>query len=198
MDKKLHELRQARAKAIDDLEGLLGNKEAFETKEREIAAIDEKIAQAERAQKLSASRARPSGQHDQLDPGFIAEGMVAAQEIYFERGVDGRNVRKVPGFDHYLARARAKLRSSGQPYTPEGKPGFNSLGEQLAAVARYFLGGKDNGSLDPRLVRAPTGAGEIDPSAGGFLVQTDFSTAVFMRAYEMGELLGRVEKMSLS
>ena len=64
------------------------------------------------------------------------------------------------------------------------------------AVARYHM--THGADVDSRLVRAPTGAGEIDPSAGGFLVQTDFATAVFMRAYDMGEILSRCEKFSLS
>lgn len=200
MDKKLQELRQARAKAIDELDGLIGDKEKFEAKEREIAEWAEKIAQAERAQALSASRARPSGQHDPLDPAFAAEGRAAANEIFFDVAYSdrGNRVRKVAGFDHYLRKARSALRASGAAFTPEGKAPFRSFGEQLAAVARYYIGGKDAGNMDPRLVRAPTGAGEIDPSSGGFLVQTDFSTAVFMRAYDLGEILSRVEKLSLS
>lgn len=198
MDKKLQELRQARAKAIDELEGLIGT-EGFVAKEKEIAGIDGQIVQTERVQQLSASRARPGQQHDPLDPGFAREGAAAAQEMYFDPTYAGaRSVRKVPGFDHYLQRARRSLIAAGAPLTPEGKAPFRSFGEQLAAVAKYYMFGKDPGSMDPRLVRAPTGAGEIDPSAGGFLVQTDFSTAVFMRAYEMGEILGRVEKLSLS
>lgn len=198
MDKKLHELRQARAKAIDDLEGLIGDKEKFEAKERDIAALGEQIEQAERAQKLSASRARPGTEHDPFDRGFAAEGAAAAQEMYFDVSNRGSRVRKLPPFEHYLARARAHLRSIGVAYTPESRPAFRSFGEQLGAVARYYINGKDAGNMDPRLVRAPTGAGEIDPSGGGFLVQTDFSTAIFMRSYEMGEVLGRVQKLGLS
>jgi HK97 family phage major capsid protein len=198
MDKKLHELRQTRGRLIDELEDLLGDKDKFEAKEREIAGMDEKIAQAERAQKLSASRARPNGEHDPFDRGFMAEGAAAVGDMFHrEASFSGvGTVRKVPGFDHYLARARSQLRSAGVPFTPEGVAPFRSFGEQLMAVARYAMTHGIN--IDPRLVRAPTGAGEIDPSAGGFLVQTDFSTAVFMRAYEMGEILGRVEKLSLS
>jgi HK97 family phage major capsid protein len=200
MDKRISELRQARADAIDALEGLIGDKDKFEAKEREIAAFDAEIARAGRARELAASRATPSAQNQA--PSAQNNGATGAEthivhEPYFENIVDGlRNVRKVPGFDHYLRKARVQLRSAGQAASFEGPARFVTLGEQLRAVARYHMtGGVDN---DPRLVRAPTGAGEIDPSAGGFLVQTDFSTAVFMRAYEMGEILSRVEKLSIS
>jgi HK97 family phage major capsid protein len=192
MDKKLNELRQARAKACDELEALIGS-EKFAEKEAEIRKLDEQIAQAERALALSAQGARPSAEN--------AAGNPSAEDsrpiILYEDSFSGRGqVRKLPGFDHYLRKARAQLREMGVSVTPAGQQGFRTFGEQLLAVARYSMTrGVDN---DPRLIRAPTGAGEIDPSAGGFLVQTDFSTAVFMRAYELGEILSRVEKLSLS
>jgi HK97 family phage major capsid protein len=187
---KLVKLRQALGTAIDELEGLVGEKEKFEAKERDIAGLQEQITRLERAQQIAAQSARPSaanvGGGDQV--GNERTLPAATHEPYFESsfGDSGRQVRRMPDFNHYLARARAQLRSSGLPFLPEGQTQpFRSFGEQLAAVARYYMGG----AKDQRLVRAPTGAGEVDPSTGGFLVQTDFSTAVFMRAYEMGEIL---------
>jgi HK97 family phage major capsid protein len=199
MDKKLNELRSARGKACDELEALIGvDKAKFEAKEAEIKKLDEDIAQCERAIALAASKAKPS---EQNNPGTQATEDRAGAPIVveYETSYSGRAVRKMPGFDHYLRAARAQLRDAGVSYLAPGqeKP-FRSLGEQLIAVANYYIGGRDAGRLDPRLVRAPTGAGEIDPSGGGFLVQTDFSTAVFMRSYELGEILGRVDKLSLS
>jgi HK97 family phage major capsid protein len=190
---KIHELLDKRGTLCDELDGLLGDKAAFEAKEKEITAIDEAIERAKRAQSLAASTAKPSSQNG---AGTGNDGQPVPVIDYEMSEYSGRRVRKTPEFDHYLRRARAKLREQGISMTPDGKQPFRNIGEQLIAVARYSLtGGVDR---DPRLVRAPTGAGEIDPSAGGFLVQTDFSTAVFMRAYEMGEILNRVRKMSLS
>ena len=47
-------------------------------------------------------------------------------------------------------------------------------------------------------MRAPTGAGEVDPTGGGFLVQIDFAAAIFMLAHDMGEILSRVSKLPIS
>ena len=54
---------------------------------------------------------------------------------------------------------------------------FENLGDQLVAVAQA---GKPGGRIDPRLydIQAATGLGETVPSEGGFLVQTDFQTAL--------------------
>jgi HK97 family phage major capsid protein len=194
MDKKLNELRQARAKAADELIAMSdGDPKAFDAKELEVKDYDIKIKQAERALELSAAAAKPSTENQAGNPSAERPEPVIVE---YENSLDGRRVRKVPDFDHYLRKARAQLKASGVALAPTGQQAFRTFGEQLMAIARYSL---TNGvDRDPRLVRAPTGAGEIDPSAGGFLVQTDFSTAVFMRSYEMGEILGRVEKLSLS
>jgi HK97 family phage major capsid protein len=191
---KIHELLDKRGKLCDELDGLLGDETAFTAKEAEIAAVDQQIERAKRLQALAASRAQPSRENGNATQLADVQPIMVDHEI----GYSGRPVRKVAGFDHYLRRARAQLREQGVAFTPNNAQPFRSFGEQLQAVARYYMGGRDHGAMDPRLVRAPTGAGEIDPSAGGFLVQTDFSTAVFMRAYEMGEILSRVRKMGLS
>jgi HK97 family phage major capsid protein len=47
-------------------------------------------------------------------------------------------------------------------------------------------------------VRAPTGAGEVDPTGGGFLVQVDFIASIFMLAHQMGEILPRLNKIPIS
>jgi len=190
---KIHELLEQRDKLVNELQPLIGGDEvAFNAKATEIEAIDRKIEQAKRAQKLAADSARPSGQNLNGEQSDDRPILVDS----FEMGHTGRMVRAVPTFDDYLSRARAKLRRQGVPATPNNAPPFRSFGEQLHAIARYSL---TNGvDRDPRLIRAPTGAGEIDPSGGGFLVQTDFSTAVFMRAYEMGELLSTVRKIGIS
>lgn len=50
-------------------------------------------------------------------------------------------------------------------------PHFHTLGKQLRAIAQSEATSRP----DYRLVRAPTGAGEVDPAAGGFLLQTEFA-----------------------
>jgi HK97 family phage major capsid protein len=92
-----------------------------------------------------------------------------------------------------LARGDAKPVDGGPASGHNGK-GFKNLGEQLIAIARHYSGG----ASDPRLVRAPFGAGETDPSAGGFLVQTDFAAGVLQRVYDLGEVSKRVFRLSIS
>jgi HK97 family phage major capsid protein len=141
---KLHDLRQALGVAIDQLNELVDDETAFETKATEIEDIKKKIARAEQAQAASAALAKP---------------------------LDGQE-------------------------TQGNRKAFKSLGEQLQAVFRYYNPGER--TMDARLVRAPTGAGEVDPASGGFLVQTDFATDIFARAYEMGAILSRVQKLGIS
>lgn len=72
--------------------------------------------------------------------------------------------------------------------------GWNGLGEQLLAVAHATRGAP----TDNRLIRAPFGAGETDPSGGGFLVDTDFAATVLTRAYDMGEIAQRIMRIPIS
>ncbi len=94
-------------------------------------------------------------------------------------------------FDDYVRAVRSNI-----GFTVDNQKHFRSLGEQLQAMARYALSRQQD--FDSRLVRAPTGAGEVDPTGGGFLVQTDFATAIFMLAHDMGELFSRVNKIPIS
>lgn len=72
---------------------------------------------------------------------------------------------------------------------------FRTFGEQLAAIARHGM----NGEMDPRLLqlRAISGASEMVPSDGGFMVQTDFASEIMSRAYEMGQILSRVRRIPI-
>jgi HK97 family phage major capsid protein len=171
MSSRLHELRQALGKATDELETLIDDPDAFKEKEDEIKLIEGRIALAEKsqaAQRALAQRAS-TGAADKGELSFVGlEGLTHKMAM---QGVMERF---------------AKIRS------PEKH--FGSLGEQLAAIARHYLG---NGT-DARLVRAPAGAGETDPSAGGFLVQTDFIANILMRIYDEGELLKRAFKLPIS
>lgn len=69
---------------------------------------------------------------------------------------------------------------------------FKSFGEQLIAIARAGMPGKQ--SPDNRLVMAagPTGMNESVGSEGGFLVQTDFQQALMDDLYANGDLLSLI------
>lgn len=74
---------------------------------------------------------------------------------------------------------------------------FKSFGEQLGAVAKFY---RSNGSeVDNRLFEVKaTGASEGVPSDGGFLVQQDFQAGILTRAYEVGALASRCNKLTVS
>jgi HK97 family phage major capsid protein len=77
---------------------------------------------------------------------------------------------------------------------PADETKFKSFGDQLIAIYRHAA---EIGSPDRRLVRAATGASEADPTAGGFLVQTDFAAGIIARAYETGQILQRLTKITI-
>ncbi len=93
-----------------------------------------------------------------------------------------------------LQRAQSAAAGTARPLDASNPGGFKNLGEQLLAVVRHYGGGQ----TDPRLIRAPSGMGETDPSGGGFLIQADFAQTVMQRMYDMGEIAQRVGKLSLS
>lgn len=82
---------------------------------------------------------------------------------------------------------------TGGAEAEDEKNKFKSVGEQLGSVARAQLGH----GTDPRLARSALGAGESDPSAGGFAVQTDFATSILTRAYEQGQFLSRTFRLTV-
>src|SRR5260221_6109239 len=173
MTSKVNELRQALGKAVDELDTLIDDQDAFKAKEEEVALLEGKLALAEKAQARQAALAQRSS----ASPNAAQRGeldFVGLEELTHKAAMQG------------VLERFAKIRN------PEKH--FGSLGEQLAAIARHYLG---NGT-DQRLVRAPFGAGETDPSAGGFLVQTDFIATILMRVYDEGELLKRVFKLPIS
>ena len=180
---KISELRQRRAALADQIQGLIEKPEEFGKIEKDITEIDAHIARAVSAENIARGLARPSGviglddQETYVDPGALW------------RFQGNRESRSSWGFSEYTSHARAAI---GFKLDPEKH--FRSFGEQLGAIARHYSGG----STDGRLVRAPIGAGESDASAGGFLVQTDFASAVWTRAYDMGDILSRVFKLPIS
>jgi HK97 family phage major capsid protein len=81
---------------------------------------------------------------------------------------------------------------------PEAKPGpFKSLGEQLMSVVA--AGRKGGHDVDERLYEVKAlGANESIPSEGGFLVQQDYSSEIFKRAYDSAVMASRCRKLPIS
>ena len=198
---KLAELSRKRGALIDELntDAVLADAKAYAAKEAEIVEVEATIERFKAAQTRSASLARPVGSD--------ASAAIVDSEIEFS-GPQARNygmrgeLLSSSSYSPDLARqwsnaVRSARAASG--FRPQPDQHFKTFGEQLQAIARASLSGKaGNYVQDSRLVRAPTGAGEVDPTGGGFLVQTDFQTAIFMLAHDMGELLGRVNKIPIS
>lgn len=66
---------------------------------------------------------------------------------------------------------------------------FRSLAEQAQAILSFRSGG----DLDPRLERAPAGNNELDPSGGGFLVDTQFIPTLIESLFAEAVLLPRTD-----
>jgi len=89
-----------------------------------------------------------------------------------------------------LARSGAKLVRGGELV---GNDGFARLGDQLRAIVRACSGG----GIDQRLIKAPQGMGETDPSGGGFTLAPEFAATILTRTYEMGEILKRTFRLPI-
>jgi HK97 family phage major capsid protein len=206
MDMKLAEQRRNLGVLIDQLntDALIADAALYAAKEREITDCESTIKRTEAAQQRSAALARPVGSAPALVESEI-EYTPPARTF----GMHGAplNSGLVSGsadaqFSRYLSRARSTL-----GFTVDGERHFRSFGEQLQAIAQYAnsRGAKEDSrlirapsELPGALSRAPTGAGEVDPTGGGFSVQTDFASAIWMLAHDMGELLSRVNKIPIS
>jgi HK97 family phage major capsid protein len=181
-------LRQALGTAVDELKFLSGDAKAFATKEAECDALEAQIRLAEKAQARSAGLARPAGSGGGEQPGV--EGINPMQRTLTQvRGMDPRT--RLRGFDDYLALARR-----GYEFTPTASGHYRNFGEQLQAVFKHYM--SKGSDTDGRLVRAPTGASEVDPTGGGFLVQIDFAAAIFMLAHDLGRIMGKVNQIPIS
>lgn len=190
--KTIKEARQAYGAAVDELQNLTGNADKFRAKEQEIADVEAEIGRLEREQRASAAAAHANGS--------VGDGALPLNE---QRALDafiGQNFS--PNGRAADAALAARFRSlcgvarreCGMQF--EAQKHFRSLGDQLQAIQSYYISRGVN--ADSRLVRAPIGAGEVDPTGGGFLVQIDFATAIFMLAHEMGEIFSRVNKIPVS
>jgi HK97 family phage major capsid protein len=187
----LNELRRALAAASDELMKLVDDEAAFATKEAEIEQIKAKIARAEKAQAASAALARPLNAGGGDDEVLISSSERSLSSLVAEARNYGRLEARSIVYDDCLSIAR-----KGLGVSIDRTKHFANLGEQLQAIFNHYA--SKGSTTDPRLVRAPTGAGEVDPTGGGFLVQIDFAASVFMLAHDMGEILQRVSKTPIS
>lgn len=179
-------LRRALGTAVDELAPLAGTA-GFAAKEAEVAQLERTIGELDKAEKLAAKLARPIGSPD---PGDVLEINPSQRTLSQIRGMDPRQ-GKLRGFDDYLSLAR-----KGLDFTPRAGDQYRTFGEQLQSIFKHYS--SKGSDTDRRLVRAPTGAGEVDPTGGGFLVQVDFAASIFMLAHDMGEILSRVNKLPIS
>ena len=192
---KLADLRRKLGVAVDELPALIDNETAFTAKEAEIVALEGQIARAEAAQKRSASLSRPLGAETRAanaDAVSAETGADLASIATMSGELSALRARGItPGFQDAVSIAR---RSTG--WSQDAQRHFRNLGDQLIAVKAFYE--SRGASQDGRLVRAPTGAGETDPTGGGFLIQMDFAAAVWMLAHDLGEVLGSVNKIPIS
>ena len=194
---KLAELRRKLGLLTDELasDAVVADAKAFAAKEAEIVELEGQIGRVESAQKRSATLARPVGAPDvAIEPGTVGADLQSIGRMARELRATKRYGQSQAMFDDALSIARR-----GMGFSVDKARQFDSFGDQLKAVANYALSTKaGNLNVDSRLVRAPSGAGEVDPTGGGFLVQTDFAAAIFMLAHDMGDLLSRVNKIPIS
>lgn len=194
---KITELRQALGTAVDELgtDELCRDAKLYGEKETEIAALQGQIDRLSRAQARSAALARPlnngatDGEKEIAVEDAHSDQRTLSSLVAEARSISRREQRPVI-FDDCLSIARRGLSVPVNASTH-----FRSFGEQLQAIQQHYV--SRGTSSDSRLVRAPTGAGEFDPTAGGFLVQIDFMASIFMLAHDMGEILSRVNKIPI-
>jgi HK97 family phage major capsid protein len=72
---------------------------------------------------------------------------------------------------------------------------FRSFGEQLMAIQQA---GTPGGRVDDRLYGAASGGSAQSNTDGGYLIQADFSTEIYKRAYEMAQLASRCQRIGIS
>jgi HK97 family phage major capsid protein len=212
----LSELRAERGSLIDEMTSLTESREfdpkKFGELQTQLAAFDAQIAAGEQTQALQRTLARPAGidtaTSEDLGAGDMSDLWRQYGGLSPNSRVDGPRTTRaelggnVANFGGYVRHARSSLPG----FALDNSKHFRSLGEMLQAVFMHYQ--TRGAQADPRLIRttdadsmfnrAPSGASEVDPTGGGFLVQIDFATAIFMLAHDMGEILSRVNKLPIS
>jgi len=188
MADRITTLRQTRAAAIDELntEAVIADGEKYAAVETRIADLDAQIERAVKAEERMAGLAKPVG-------AGVADSEMPAPElmrIATGNAAWSRPAGQTRTFEDCLREARAV-----NSYGIQNNGSFRSFGEQLQSIYNYYASRGSN--TDGRLVRAPQGGSEVDPTGGGFLVQADFADAIFMLAHDIGDILGRVRKLPI-
>jgi HK97 family phage major capsid protein len=192
MTVKVHELKAERGAVIDQMVALTSSRDFDPAKHAELKAsvekIDAQIRALDEAEALSRTLARPSGANSStgLD-------LPAAEHMRTALGVEDWTPpsKQTRSFNDCLRQVRKET-----GFATNNNQTFRGLGEQLQAI--YAFAESRGSSCDSRLVRAPSGGSEVDPSGGGFVVQTDFEQAIFALAHDMGEIMSRVTKLPIS
>lgn len=136
-----------------------------------------------------------------VDDAGNARDMTAEEvEKYDKLLADAESKRKAVDMRERADRARGIQVAADPatvPATVKDDKRFKSFGEFMHAVYRDAVdGGRER---DPRLIfQKASGLNESVPSEGGFLVQTDHSTAMLDLMHEMGDVLSRVRRLTLS
>ena len=200
MTRTLKDVRKEYRDATDELPTLTRDGGKFAACEARIAALEEELNVFEREARAADIRNRslagvdaPAGADSAPANGDFVDNSAGAwrstQDLVAQRsrGPISPAVR----FAELMSQSR---RSWGVQI--DAQKHFRNLGEQLQAIATYYL--RKDGTCDARLTRAPTGASEVDPTGGGFLLQTDFANAIWMLSHEMGDILGAVNGIPIS
>ena len=192
--KELADLRRKLGAVIEEMNDpkVIEDAKKFDEVVARKADIEGQISRTQIAVQARTSAAQPVRGQDN-EP-VIEENIEDAGGIFGFREAMGRNAldpNAPSAFSNYVRAAR-----KGLGHVQDNSKRFRSLGEQLQAVFKFHQ--SRGADVDNRLVRAPTGAGEVDPTGGGFLVQVDFASAIFMLAHDMGEILSRVNKIPIS
>jgi HK97 family phage major capsid protein len=201
----INDLRKTKARAIEKLgtEEAINNSQLYDALKAEISEIDAKLERAEDASRRAADLARPAAEHVEGESQTQLSETVnpdVERRAYDHAGLRGADLgtaysSRALTANERFERALATVRSGPNGIRVPKDKAFRGLGEQLQAIYNAAMSRGSN--VDARLVRAPTGAGEVDPTAGGFLVQTDFAAAIFMLAHQMGDVLGQVNKIPI-
>lgn len=191
---KLADLRRKLGEVIEEMNDpkVIEDGAKFDEVIKRKSDIEGQISRTQIAEAARASAAKPANGQEVVvnEENSVSE---AGGIFAFREGM-GRNALDPNAPNAFFNYVRAARKGLG--HIQDNATRFRNFGEQLQAIFRYHQ--SRGADVDNRLVRAPTGAGEVDPTGGGFLVQVDFASAIFMLAHDMGEILSRVNKIPIS
>jgi len=189
----LKDVRAAYKAATDELPTLTRDAAAFAAKEAEITALEAELDHLDRdarAADISRRALALTGTFGNGEADNVTDTAVVNDDAFApaKRSLGTTTTRTFGDLVTHVRRASG-IQISGTKH-------FRSLGDQLQAIAQYYL--RKDGTVDSRLQRAPTGASAVDPTGGGFLIQSDFASAIWMLAHEMGDVLGAVNSIPIA